>query len=474
MPASPALAPRGRVRRLAAGVCTSALAALTLAPSAVAADRELTVSAAGAASVAGTRRAHLGALRSRHADARAAPRRRTCATRRWCTSTGRARSRSRRRRSTPPRRTSTSTSTAATRSGWPARSSASRPAPGPTRPCTSRRRAAATSWPRSRSPPAVQRLRRPRDAGAARRRHPGRRPSARPPGDASSATRRRRRLAARRRALGRRDARRGVPRLRRSRGVRQPDRDRGVVRPRRALAAASATLATGANPALAFSAPRRAAGSPTRPARSSCAGGRGRPSATCGATARGTRRWRSPRRRPARPTSARCSPRPRGGAIAAGCGPTDLGAYGRQAVLCRRSDDRGVTWDEPQHADPRGGSRRAVRPVRRRRRASRRGAACSASPGWTRSRARWTAPASTRPGCVTRRRRAGARGAVPAAARALRRRQLPQRRPALARRAAATASTSRTPPTWTARPTSARRSLRPRPAGARRSTSVAT
>jgi hypothetical protein len=50
MPASPALAPRGRVRRLAAGVCTSALAVITVAPSAVAADRELTVGAAGAAS----------------------------------------------------------------------------------------------------------------------------------------------------------------------------------------------------------------------------------------------------------------------------------------------------------------------------------------------------------------------------------------------------------------------------------------
>src|SRR4051794_28663532 len=50
MPASPAPALRGRARRLAAGVCTSALAVIPLAPSAVAADRELTVGAAGDAS----------------------------------------------------------------------------------------------------------------------------------------------------------------------------------------------------------------------------------------------------------------------------------------------------------------------------------------------------------------------------------------------------------------------------------------
>ncbi|MDA0163460.1 glycoside hydrolase [Solirubrobacter ginsenosidimutans] len=49
MPASPARAPRGLVWRLAAGVSTSALVALTLTPSAPAADRELTVSAAATA-----------------------------------------------------------------------------------------------------------------------------------------------------------------------------------------------------------------------------------------------------------------------------------------------------------------------------------------------------------------------------------------------------------------------------------------
>jgi hypothetical protein len=47
MPASPALAPRGRVRRLAAGVCTSALAVITLAPATFAADRELAVGPSG-------------------------------------------------------------------------------------------------------------------------------------------------------------------------------------------------------------------------------------------------------------------------------------------------------------------------------------------------------------------------------------------------------------------------------------------
>ncbi|WP_028066219.1 hypothetical protein [Solirubrobacter soli] len=50
MPASPALVPWGRVRRLAAGVCTSALAVITFAPSAFGADRELTVGVAGEAS----------------------------------------------------------------------------------------------------------------------------------------------------------------------------------------------------------------------------------------------------------------------------------------------------------------------------------------------------------------------------------------------------------------------------------------
>lgn len=49
MPASSALAPRGRTRLLAAGVCTSALVALTLTSTARGADRELTVTAAGPA-----------------------------------------------------------------------------------------------------------------------------------------------------------------------------------------------------------------------------------------------------------------------------------------------------------------------------------------------------------------------------------------------------------------------------------------
>src|SRR5262245_59035325 len=43
MPASPARAPRGRARRLAAGVATSALAALALCAPAEAYDREVTV-----------------------------------------------------------------------------------------------------------------------------------------------------------------------------------------------------------------------------------------------------------------------------------------------------------------------------------------------------------------------------------------------------------------------------------------------
>ena len=45
MPASPALAPRGRVRRRVAGVAACALVALAFAPAASAADREITVSA---------------------------------------------------------------------------------------------------------------------------------------------------------------------------------------------------------------------------------------------------------------------------------------------------------------------------------------------------------------------------------------------------------------------------------------------
>ena len=31
---------------------------------------------------------------------------------------------------------------------------------------------------------------------------------------------------------------------------------------------------------------------------------------------------------------------------------TDLGAYGRQAVLCRRSADGGMTWDAPAQRSP--------------------------------------------------------------------------------------------------------------------------
>jgi hypothetical protein len=49
MPALPALALRGRARRFAAGVFTSAFVVCTIAPAAPAADRELTVSAAGQA-----------------------------------------------------------------------------------------------------------------------------------------------------------------------------------------------------------------------------------------------------------------------------------------------------------------------------------------------------------------------------------------------------------------------------------------
>src|SRR4051794_32312707 len=49
MPASSRLAPRGRTRLLAAGVCTSALVALTLSSTARGADRELKLSAPGTA-----------------------------------------------------------------------------------------------------------------------------------------------------------------------------------------------------------------------------------------------------------------------------------------------------------------------------------------------------------------------------------------------------------------------------------------
>ncbi len=50
---------------------------------------------------------------------------------------------------------------------------------------------------------------------------------------------------------------------------------------------------------------------------------------------------------------------------------TDLGAYGRQAVLCRRSPDGGMTWDAPAQRSPAAYAGRPVRPVRRRRRGGR-------------------------------------------------------------------------------------------------------
>ena len=69
MPASPALALRGRVRRLAAGVCACALVALALAPAASAADREITVSATAPAAWEGRAALGVGAVRPGHADA---------------------------------------------------------------------------------------------------------------------------------------------------------------------------------------------------------------------------------------------------------------------------------------------------------------------------------------------------------------------------------------------------------------------
>ena len=100
MPASPALALRGRVRRLGAGVCACALAALALAPAASAADREITVSATAPAAWEGRAALGVGAVRPGHADPVRQLARATCATRRSCTSTAPGRWRSSLLRST--------------------------------------------------------------------------------------------------------------------------------------------------------------------------------------------------------------------------------------------------------------------------------------------------------------------------------------------------------------------------------------
>jgi hypothetical protein len=110
-------------------------------------------------------------------------------------------------------------------------------------------------------------------------------------------------------------------------------------------------LATGANPALAFS--RHDALLATDESRAIV-----------------LRRWASPTERDVQrdrtwsSAVALSAPRPGetderpalaasgGRAIACWARTTDLGAYARQAVLCRRSEDRGATWDEPQSLTP--------------------------------------------------------------------------------------------------------------------------
>ena len=427
MPASPALAPRGRVRRLAAGVCTSALAAITVAPAAVAADRELTVGSAGAASGRAVPR-YLGALRPGHADAvrrhgggrvRHDARARRRGGDALARDGGGRRGHAGRRPLRLPQRRVRGGRAARRRLGFN-RARGERGRPGRER-----------QLPRGRaspSPPAV------RASAAARRWHRAaptsptstRRAAARTP---SSATRR---GAASQPAVAlttRRWSRRyrvfADPAVYSSRIATAVSFDRGERWQR------LGTSRPGRTP-RSRSRPRRAAGHRRGGRDRRCGGGRGRPSAMCCATGRGRRRRRSPR--PAR--RDRRAPRDRRArrrALACWVRTTDLGAFARQAVQCRRSEDRGTTWDEPQSLTPAavpgvpfgpyvGGV--AV--------AARRGVF---SVAWVDTLA-GTLDGSGLDSAwvVTRHRSAGARRAVPAAARALRRRQLPQRRPALARR----------------------------------------
>ena len=222
-----------------------ALVALTLAPAASAADREITVSAAAPAAWEGRAALDVGAVRSGHADAvRRLGRRRVrhdARPRRRAPGRCRSSSRGARRRHAA---TSTCTSTAAMRSASPGRPSPSPPAIAAEEavdvPAASGSYlvAAVSFAHRHRG------VRRPRALAPRAAAVPGHRPPARASGAARQRPSRRRGLAA-----GRRDeparprpARRRLSRLRRPGDVREPDRDRGLVRRRTPLGRARSRL----------------------------------------------------------------------------------------------------------------------------------------------------------------------------------------------------------------------------------------
>jgi len=111
------------------------------------------------------------------------------------------------------------------------------------------------------------------------------------------------------------------------------------------------TLATGANPALAFS--RRDALLATDESRAIALRRWARPAER---DVQRDRTWSSsvalsapgPGETDERPALAASGRR----AIVCWVRTTDLAAYARQAVQCRRSEDRGTTWDEPQTLTP--------------------------------------------------------------------------------------------------------------------------